>query len=249
MVSWKLVISTIAVLLCSLLGVSLGATCGTWTGPSGTKYNLDPLSKSVDYIGTEEGTAYTYYYNFCQNIVRQTSCVPAPAVQVSNTGSCTPVGLLPAAMSEISNGIKIVYTNNNDLCGNPKSIPRVSTFLITCTPNVEYTLVSIKEPGVCQYEFSANSKYACAGGSNPKPPSGGGSSSSLSGGSIFLIIFFVTVAVYLLVGMAVKWKVYSATGVELIPNTDLWLGLPGLVADGFLFIKNKITGAVGYSAL
>jgi hypothetical protein len=51
----------------------------------------------------------------------------------------------------------------------------------------------------------------------------------MTGGTIFLIIFFVSVAVYLLVGVVVKWRVYSASGVELIPNTELWLGLPGLI--------------------
>ena len=51
----------------------------------------------------------------------------------------------------------------------------------------------------------------------------------MSGGTIFIIIFFVALVVYFLVGVVVKWRVYNATGVELIPNTELWLGLPGLI--------------------
>lgn len=69
-------------------------------------------------------------------------------------------------------------------------------------------------------------------------------------------------------GVIVKKAVYNAGGVELVPNTEFWLGLPGLIRvclflfnfalvscvlpvsqDGFVFVKNKITGAVGYSSL
>ena len=47
-------------------------------------------------------------------------------------------------ITELGNGnIRIVYTNNNDLCGNPKTIPRVATFLLSCAPTVDYELVSI----------------------------------------------------------------------------------------------------------
>jgi len=234
--------------LCSLVAPSQ-ASCGPLTGADGSKYDLDPLTTASDYIGKEEATTYTYYYNFCQNIKTATSCTPTPAAQVSTTGTCTPIGLLPAtSITESSKGnIKIVYTNNNDLCGNPKTIPRISTFYLSCS-TVEYNLVKIEEPGTCQYVFNIQSKYACPVGSKP-PPSGGNNEDKMSGGEIFLIIFFVSIAAYFLVGVVVKWRVYNATGVELIPNTELWLGLPGLIRDGFLFVKNKLTGAVGYSSL
>lgn len=51
----------------------------------------------------------------------------------------------------------------------------------------------------------------------------------MSPGSIFLIVFFVGFAVYFAVGAVVKWRVYSASGVELVPNTLFWVGLPGLI--------------------
>jgi len=144
----------------------------------------------------------------------------------------------------------MIYTNSIDLCGNPKSISRISTFILSCTPSVEYAFVKIEEPGVCQYVFSINTKYACPGST---PTTGGGGSGGevdgMSGGSIFLIIFFAAAGLYFLVGVVVKWRVYSATGVELVPNTEFWVGLPGLIRDGFIYVKNKITGAVGYSKL
>lgn len=34
----------------------------------------------------------------------------------------------------------------------------------------------------------------------------------------------------------------GASGTEMIPNRDLWIGLPGLIAAGFKFTWGKITG-------
>jgi hypothetical protein len=75
-----------------------------------------------------------------------------------------------------------VYTTNNDMCGNPRTIPRVTTLLLSCA-TVSYqflsifpitfcffffcfvdfltNLVELEEPGICQYQFSINTKYAC----------------------------------------------------------------------------------------
>lgn len=88
-------------------------------------------------------------------------------------------------------------------------------------------MIEISEPAnqVCTYLFQINTKWAC-----PIPKDGKGDEiDGLSPGSVFLIIFFVGFAVYFAVGAVVKFKVYSATGVELIPNTMFWLGLPGLI--------------------
>jgi len=249
--------------LCLALLVDLSdAGCGTFVGDkSGAKYNLDPLTKAVDYQGKEAAQAsYTYWYNFCQNINKATSGItctnPTPTAQVSNTGTCISVGYLPPDIKELDtkNGVTMVYTNNNDLCGNPKTIPRVSSFILNCAAKTEYELVGIDEPvgQVCQYRFTINTKYACPGGggsSNTGSSSGGKHSGGVGPGWVFIIIFVCVATVYFAAGAVVKWKVYNANGVELVPNTELWLGLPGLIRDGFLFVKNKITGAVGYSSL
>jgi hypothetical protein len=58
----------------------------------------------------------------------------------------------------------------------------------------------------------------------------------IGGGTIFIIIFFVSAAVYVIVGVIVKWRVYNAAGVELVPNTELWLGLPGLIRVCFVLV-------------
>jgi len=139
------------------------------------------------------------------------------------------------------------------------TINRYSHFVLSCDPNTIHTVVKISEPGTCQYLFEINTKYACplsaattgsaTGGSTTGGTGGGSKDDGISPGTIFLIIFFVGFAVYFAVGAVVKWRVYSASGVEIVPNTEFWTGLPGLIKDGFLFVKNKITGAVGYSSL
>jgi len=162
---------------------------------------------------------------------------------------CQSLGYLPMVLADhpdgATKGVQIVYRNALETCA---GIVRVTTIVLSCDQSTEYTFISLIESLLpkCQYTISANTKYACpiAAGASGKPAGGG-----LSGGSIFLIIFFTVSATYLLVGIVVKWRVYNATGVEMIPNTEFWVGLPGLVRDGIIFVKNKVTGAEGYSAL
>ncbi len=153
-----------------------------------------------------------------------------------------------------SQGVKLTYINNVDMCGNPKTTPRTSIFVLSCNKNTEYSLTSIQqdyikleyllhvteieEPGLCTYQFDIATKYACPGGAATSATSatstggnngGGGKKEPLSGGSIFLIIFFVGFAAYFLIGVVVKWQVYHASGVEVLPNSEFWVGLPGLI--------------------
>jgi len=83
-------------------------------------------------------------------------------------------------------------------------------------------------------------KAACKGS--------GGSSGGLSGGSIFLIIILCVSVTYLVGGVIFNKVKNNAAGVEMIPNHGFWLGLPGLVADGFRFVIGKFRGA-SYSTL
>lgn len=64
----------------------------------------------------------------------------------------------------------------------------------------------------------------------------------LSGGSIFLIIFFVTLAVYLIAGVAYMRIRHEAEGADLIPNREFWADLPVLVKDGVVFSLAKVSG-------
>jgi len=234
----------IAPLLLCLLGVAyVAAKCGEYVATDGTKYNLDPLTRTPDYQGKEDGQDYVYWWNFCQDLA-QTGCFPAPAVsQVSQTGTCISLGYSPPKFGDHPDGpkkgVKITYTNSKDsFCGG--NVNRVSVIVVSCSAK-DTELVKITEPGVCEYQFAMNSKFACPPGGIPGIGPGG-----LSPGSIFLIIFFVGFALYFAIGSVVMWKVKGATGIEILPNSGFWVGLPGLIKDGFGFVKGKVTGQ-GYT--
>jgi len=70
------------------------------------------------------------------------------------------------------------------------------------------------------------------------------SSSGMSGGTIFIIIVIVAAGVYVIVGCTYN-RVKGAGWRESCPNYEFWSDLPGLMKDGFLFTKAKLTGKGG----
>jgi len=236
------------------------AGCGTYTASDKkSTYHLDGLTKpDGDYSGTEtppgSDITYLYYWNFCQPIKSISVCAnptDATVIQTASTGDCYVTGYLPTKVvsdhpSGAKTGVRITYSNNQLTCLN--GAVRTSYFDIGCDPSVEYVLSGVNELGTCQYQFSIRSKHGC-----PVAASDGGDKDGdvdgLSPGSVFLIVFFIGLALYFALGAVVKWKVYSSTGVEMIPNTDFWTSLPGLIRDGCIFVKNKATGASGYSSV
>jgi len=233
-------LSSVVVLL-FVLGIhqALGK-CGSYTASDGSKYNLNDLTKTSDYTGTEEGQpSWSYSWNFCQ-VISVGTCFPAPMVaQISGTGTCISLGYGVPKIAQHPDGPKkgvmLTYTNTQDnQCGTTN---RVSNVIVGCS-QAETTLVKITEPGSCVYDFTMTSKYAC--------PIGGSGPGGLSGGSIFLIIFFVSAVLYFAIGSIVMWKVKGASGIEILPNSAFWVGLPGLLKDGVLFLKGKVTGT-GYT--
>jgi len=152
-----------------LVSVCIAAGCGTYSAPSGNYYYLDPLTTTTDYTG-KDNAAYSYFYNYCQYINRTAhslTCARDTYVAVvSQTGSCTEIGSSPPAISELDakQGVSIVYVDTVNLCGNPKTVPRISTISVYCNQNVEYNLINIDEPEICQYNITAQSKYACPTG-------------------------------------------------------------------------------------
>jgi len=234
--------------ICSCV-VQIHAGCGTFTGPSKKQYNLEALTKvGGDYTGTEPNeAALIYFWNFC---AKQTSgnCPSETPIAQMYQGTCTALGYLPGVVSEQSNGVTITYVNNLDnKCGPAKTVPRTTHLIVQCDASVAGTptVVGISEPGECIYNINMKSKHACAIGGGS-----GGGSGGLSGGWIFVIILLCGSVLYLLVGVVVKWKVMNTEpGTELIPNIDFWRDLPGLIKDGAVYVKNKLTGAAGYSQL
>jgi len=249
-------------ILCVVLVVTLisfCSACGKFTGASGTTYDLSPLTKPTNapWEGKEAGTNFIFYWNFCANLVG----VPA---QVETTGPATVIQLDPSVngahatgrlsaqtIAESSNGIEITYKNmQDDFCRDASGVQTIqrTTFInIECDKKATAgTFISVTEPSQndpatrCKYYINMKHSAACKGGA--------GGAGGLSGGSIFLIIFFCLAAVYVIGGIVFNKVRNNAAGTDLIPNYAFWAGLPGLIVDGFKFIKNKFTGG-SYSSL
>jgi len=117
-----------------------------------------------------------------------------------------------------------------------------------------WTLVTDKAGFVATMLRTTETDKFTISGSDPSgdvPSSGGGAggSSGCGGGCAFLIIFFVGFFVYFAAGFAYNYKNKELRGVEAIPQVDFWKDLPFLVKDGVLYVKNKVTGNSGYSAV
>jgi len=179
----------LCVVLC-YIPLSWGQTCGTFIASDGTKYNLTGLTKSSDYTGVEAANGALYYWNFCVPVKgtggSYYGCVNAyiakAAVVENHNGNCYVNGYIPPKFSDHPGGpkmgVRIDYINEVDQrCAS--SVPRTSTFFITCDPKEDFKLLVISEPQLgypCVYWFNATSKYACAVGSR-----GGGGKDDVDG--------------------------------------------------------------------
>ncbi|CAF1331606.1 unnamed protein product [Rotaria sordida] len=65
---------------------------------------------------------------------------------------------------------------------------------------------------------------ACYNGQEP--------SEGLSGGAVFLIILFSVALVYIAVGMIYNGLIKNQSGINLLPNTQFWIGLPLNAIEG-----------------
>ena len=68
------------------------------------------------------------------------------------------------------------------------------------------------------------------------------SGGSLSGGAVFVIILLVLVSVYIIGGMIYMRVARGASGVDLIPNRSLWLGILDNAKHGFKYCIQVIRG-------
>ncbi|PAA76741.1 hypothetical protein BOX15_Mlig017316g1, partial [Macrostomum lignano] len=117
---------------------------------------------------------------------------------------------------------------------------RTTTVNLVCDKNSAESSVSTQGASGNQLTMDLRSRYACptaTDGSN-----GGG----MSGGDVLLIIFFCLVTVYLLAGILFNRYSRQRSGLQMVPNLEFWMSLPGLAADGavftFLELKRLLAG-------
>lgn len=233
------------VLLPSLFARSLGAACPQYVASDGSVFEPGIFTKKGGYTFTPSSGNPIYGFNYCDvaaDLPGEPACTPANSAYVflvngtnaAGNRKCYIIGSTsyPYNITDGNNGpgtgVQIIYKNGG--C--------TATLRLVCNPNVPTLTVTglTPQPAQCNYVITAHSKQACR-----KPGTGkSGGKKRLSGGSVFLIIFFVSAAVYLIVGVIVKWKVmHVPVGVELIPNINFWREIPGLIADGFRFTRDK----------
>jgi len=142
-------------------------TCGNYTAKDGSVYNLAPLTRTQDYSFRHNNV--TISWNFCKGLLRSTtsSCksnniANAAVVELSTSpSSCIVSGYLPHTIGDHpqgpNRGVRIVYINDEDpQCADP----RVSDFVISCNPLVEFNLDGTTDLP-CALRFDISSKYAC----------------------------------------------------------------------------------------
>jgi len=182
-----------------------------------------------------------YLINICANLPQACFGIVSAVCRVKNDLEFASGTLSTMTISDGKNGphsgVTISYAGGESCAAGGS---RTTKAFIECQAGVSPAeITSVVEPTACTLEFYMKSAHAC--------PSKG--TSGLSGGSILLIIFFVTLTVYFIGGVAFNKYKREATGLDLIPNVGFWMMIPGLVKDGVLFVKGKVTGGGSYQQL
>jgi len=215
-------------------------------------YDLSKMykdSKQNDYSWTDSTTGHTFYINICG--VTKESCEPQ-----YNAGCCQYDGNAWYAAGDASQGtfsdypvpntegVLLMYANGQTCNG----VSRVTSIEIKCDSKAGTgTISQVDETVSCRYTANMASKYACEGGSSGNDGKDDDKDKDKGGGFpwgwTIIGIFFGCVILYIIIGMAVKWKVYGAepASLDIIPNVEFWKELPFLFYDGCKYTIRKVT--------
>ncbi|KAL8604964.1 hypothetical protein ACOMHN_028592 [Nucella lapillus] len=128
--------------------------------------------------------------------------------------------------------LRLRYTAEQDRSGFTRSL-YVTLTCVTPEEGDKVTVVGERplERGV--YDMTLYIRYACLRPLEPEGPM------VLSVGIILLVSMAGLVAVYVVSGALFQRFVRKAQGLEVLPHVAFWTGLPGMVKDGFLFVKKR----------
>jgi len=242
---FSLVCTLIALVWPTTSQLSVNLTAGCTFSLGGHDFDLNPArDTSSDY--TSSDSDYTYVMNFCgqamnadcgqrTGIACQFEGGAIEAALSKDDGSPPLAELLDA--STPSKGVQIRY-DNGDLCYQTGFMgPRHAILKLTCSADTEKTFTITENPQ-CTHNIAMNIRAACPLDFTPSGAEGG-----LSDGSLFLILFLVFTILYFVGGFVFKTKKKGTSGIESIPNIDIWQQIPGLVKDGckwtHMMIKTK----------
>ncbi|XP_013380064.1 uncharacterized protein LOC106151379 [Lingula anatina] len=175
---------------------------------------LDPNSVKYSY-----NPCYPFTDGACENV--------AACQNLQNQN--IPIGKQDGSLWNVdpaSNELIVTYTQNTTGQEQVTIVTLVCNKTITDT--ADYIAIGTVT-GNAPYFLSISHKCACPGLCTP----------GLSAGTVIIIVFFCVLAVYLIGGVLYTKFVKKSTGMELIPNLDLWKTFFQLIKDGFMFLVGK----------
>jgi len=206
-----------------------------WTDPgTGKIYDLSPLSGKGNsngdyYLPKGPGQGWDIWLQVCAQLATPTcgnniaGCQSWSASGKASIGAANSLQFQPAAgLNPGQYGVTIEFTQGD--------LDRRMEIDFVCDSGAGNGMPAFSgESPTHHYNFKWTSAMSC-------PVSGSG---GLSGGSILLIIFAGLLVIYVVAGVLFNILKRHATGVEIIPNVELWISIPGLVKDGVMYLVHK----------
>lgn len=209
----------------------------------GTIFNFTELSTrsaKVPFMYNLNG--YTYEWAWCQSIMQAGNPMLCPPTNSSTSVAKAVAGNCQAALGLSTNvatvlfsqsgvdGIQVTYTGSTP-CSGMGSPPPSTVFQVLCdaklAPGIQ-SINSLQDNG-CSVTISLNSAAGCPIVLyTPVTPTPSG---SIGAGWIVLLVFLSLGVVYLVGGMIYKRRKYGASGLEAIPNIDMWRSLGSKTYD------------------
>jgi len=218
----------------------------TWLDTTSNKnYDISPLMNSNNdyYIpkNTFPNQGWDIWINICRPLVTQVCGATASGCQQwdpksaggkAAMGTASTLQFQPATAPGFQNyGVTAEFLQGD--------LDRRMEIDFKCDPNAGVGApVFQNEAPTHHYNFLWVSQFAC-------PVAGGG----LSPGSIMLIILACLVVIYLVAGILFNKFKRGLNGIEMVPNVEFWISIPGLVKDGVMFLVNKITRRGQYTQM
>jgi len=219
------------------------------TGPcsysaNGETYDISPIGYTDYPVIATDGTG-TFYTRFCgktdYNCNQPTSvCLLRPDGQTKY--NCGQAWLSKGWSLTSNNPVTLdnLYPNGSVCSG---GIYRSTDIQLVCNMTAPKPFwVKSATLSNCKYSFELHTCYVC-----DSPCSGSNNSLGFDIGWLLIVIVFSLFIVYLIIGAVVKWKVYNAEGLELIPNWGFWSDLPLLIKDGVFYLVGLVTGNTSYA--
>jgi len=235
---------------------STSNACKVTFAKSGKSYDItSAYNANTDFVSPKDSKGNIYYVAPCHNTKFVCSPSASPVCQLDGVNKPHSCGTLASSLNNAAAWIELTPAGQGftvHYSGGDNG--RTSDLTFQCgTATVPAFVGTPYEEPTLDYHLTLKTSYACATGT-PTPPSPPGpptpgppvSGKGFDYGWIFVIIVLAGLALYFVVGAVVKKFVFHAEGLEIIPQNEFWLGLPGLIKDGFMFVVFKIKSALGF---